>query len=163
MNEPLRATIEGAEPLVVDVRAAAGGHAATDDTETGAAPPMRRPIVRRLAGGPAGARYEVVVDGWRFEVDVEPAARAALRDRASRGGTTGRGGGRHVVRAQIPGRILAVLVAAGDVVDAGQALLTVEAMKMENAVPAPWPGTIARVGAVAGQTVELGDELVEIE
>jgi biotin carboxyl carrier protein len=36
-------------------------------------------------------------------------------------------------------------------------------MKMENAVVAPWPGTIARVGVVAGQTVERGDELVVIE
>ena len=53
--------------------------------------------------GAALASYEVVVDGWRFVVDVEPAARAELRERGSRTGERGRSGGRQVVRAQIPG------------------------------------------------------------
>jgi len=112
-------------------------------------------------GGPA--RYEVVVEGWRFEVEVEPAVRADLRERASRAAQRGLGSGRQVVRAQIPGRIVALAVAEGAVVEAGQRLLSVEAMKMENAVIAPWAGTIARIGVVAGQTVERGDELVVIE
>jgi biotin carboxyl carrier protein len=120
-------------------------------------------LPRSLAdrGGPA--RYEVVVDGWRFEVEVESVARAALRERASRAGKRGLGGGPQVVRAQIPGRIVTVGVSAGEAVEAGQRLLSVEAMKMENAVIAPWAGTIARVEVVAGQTVELGDALVVIE
>ena len=58
---------------------------------------------------------------------------------------------------------MAVAVDVGEAVEAGQLLLVVEAMKMENAVIAPWAGTIARIGLEAGQTVELGDELVVIE
>ena len=53
--------------------------------------------------------------------------------------------------------------ASGEAVEAGQRLLSIEAMKMENEVIAPRAGTIARIGVVAGQTVELGDELVVIE
>ena len=58
---------------------------------------------------------------------------------------------------------MTVAVTPGQAVERGQRLLSVEAMKMENAVIAPWAGTIARIGVVAGQTVELGDELVVIE
>ncbi len=121
-------------------------------------------VLRRPGdAGATHASYEVVVDGWRFIVGVEPAARAELRERGSRTGERGRSRGRQIVSAQIPGRIVIVAVDVGDVVEAGQLLLVVEAMKMENAVIAPWAGTIARIGLVAGQTVELGDELVVIE
>ena len=113
--------------------------------------------------GATVASYEVVVGGWRFLVAVEAAARAELRERGSRTGDRGLTGGRQIVRAQIPGRIMAVAVEVGEVVEAGQLLLVVEAMKMENAVVAPRAGTIARIGPVAGQTVELGDDLVVIE
>ena len=64
------------------------------------------------------------------------------------------------VRAIIPGRVVSVAVAAGDAVAAGQRLLAVEAMKMENELRAPRDGTVERVAVAAGQTVELGDLLV---
>jgi biotin carboxyl carrier protein len=110
-----------------------------------------------------GQRFEVVVDGWRFEVEVEPADQAELRDRARRAASEHQAHVRLEVRAQIPGRVVSVLVAEGDVVEAGQPLLSVEAMKMENEVRAPRPGTIGRVAVSAGERVELGDELVVIE
>ncbi|MEP6639101.1 MAG: biotin/lipoyl-containing protein, partial [Chloroflexota bacterium] len=66
------------------------------------------------------------------------------------------------VRAIIPGRVVSVAVAAGDPVTAGQRLLAVEAMKMENELRAPRDGTVERVAAAAGETVELGDLLVVI-
>jgi biotin carboxyl carrier protein len=123
--------------------------------------------VARLAAAPGtsrgGERFEVVVDGWRFEVLVEPAEQAELRERARRAGSEHQAHVRHEIRAQIPGRVVSVLVAQGDVVEAGQALLSVEAMKMENEVRAPRPGTIGRVAVSAGERVELGDELVVIE
>jgi biotin carboxyl carrier protein len=106
--------------------------------------------------------YEIVLDGWRFEVSVEPAARAALRERARRGRSVARAHASLVVRAPIPGRISAVRVVDGQVVEAEEALLILEAMKMENVVRAPRAGTIARVAVGAGQTVELGDTLVEL-
>jgi oxaloacetate decarboxylase alpha subunit len=108
-------------------------------------------------------RHEVVVDGWRFVVTVESAARAALRERAD---SVGAGTARTAtdrIRAQLPGRIVAVFVAPGDAVTVGQRLVALEAMKMENEVRAPRAGTIARVDVKAGDRVELGDELVVIE
>ena len=106
--------------------------------------------------------FEIVLDGWRFEVSVEPAARAALRERAQRGASAARAHASLVVRAPIPGRIAAVRVIDGQAVEAAEPLLTLEAMKMENVVRSPRAGTIARVAVGAGQTVELGDTLVEL-
>jgi biotin carboxyl carrier protein len=107
---------------------------------------------------------EVVVDGWRFEFEVEDAARADLRIRASRDRAARSGaGGLLEIRAIIPGRIAAVAVVAGDAVEAGQTLLAVEAMKMQNELRAPRAGSVARVAVAAGSTVELGDLLVVLE
>jgi biotin carboxyl carrier protein len=104
---------------------------------------------------------EVVVDGWRFELLVEDDARAALRERASRDRTAaGATGGPLEIRAIIPGRIVSVAVAPGDTVEAGQTLLAVEAMKMQNELRAPRAGTVSRVSAGAGTTVDVGDVLV---
>ena len=106
-------------------------------------------------------QVEVVVDGWRFELLVEDEARAALRERASRDRTAaGAAGGPLEIRAIIPGRIASVAVAPGDTVEAGQTLLAVEAMKMQNELRAPRAGTVTRVPAGVGATVEVGDILV---
>src|SRR5918999_1233321 len=53
-------------------------------------------------------RLEVVLDGWRFEVDLEPEARAALRERATRASGDIARGGPLELRAIIPGRVLSV-------------------------------------------------------
>lgn len=104
---------------------------------------------------------EVVVEGWRFELLVEDEARATLRERASRDRSEGgAAGGPLEIRAIIPGRIASVAVAPGDTVEAGQTLLAVEAMKMQNELRAPRAGTVTRVPVGAGSTVELGDVLV---
>lgn len=112
----------------------------------------------------AGRRtVEVVIDGWRFEFEVEDAARAALRERATRGrGTSTGAGGPLEIRAIIPGRIAAVPVEPGVAVEAGQTLMIVEAMKMQNELRAPRAGVVARIAVAAGQTVELGDLLVVV-
>jgi biotin carboxyl carrier protein len=115
---------------------------------------------RRDLGGPR--LVEVVVDGWRFELEVEPASRAALRERGSRGRRTKTDGVGAEVRAIIPGRVVAVSVAPGDPVSAGQQLLVVEAMKMQNEVRTPVAGTVERLAVAEGQTIELGDLLVVI-
>lgn len=104
---------------------------------------------------------EVVVDGWRFELLVEDEARAVLRERASRDRTAaGSAGGPLEIRAIIPGRIVSVAVAPGDTVEAGQTLLAVEAMKMQNELRAPRAGTVTHMPVGTGSTVELGDVLV---
>jgi biotin carboxyl carrier protein len=109
-------------------------------------------------------RVEVIVDGWRFEFVVEDEERAALLDRASRDRADRAGGGGTLeIRAIIPGKVASVAVTPGDRVETGQALLAVEAMKMQNELRAPRAGTVTRVAASAGSTVELGDLLVVIE
>ncbi len=117
-------------------------------------------------GGPStrGRRHtvEVVVDGWRFELEVEDADRADLRARATRGRDAAAHDGPTEVRAIIPGRVVSVAANPGDAVTAGDRLLAVEAMKMENEVRAPRDGIVDRVAVGPGDTVELGDVLVVI-
>ena len=123
---------------------------------------MMAPIGRAMSRADRTLR-EVVVDGWRFEVVVELASRAALRERATQGvGSVGRTRSDEI-RAVIPGRVLAVSVVPGDMVRVGQGLLIVEAMKMQNEVRAPHDGTVVRVDAAVGRTVEVGDVLVVLE
>ena len=104
----------------------------------------------------------VVVGGWLVEVGIESARRAALRDRARRGANVAGHGGPVEIRAIIPGRVVAVSVAAGDSVAAGQQVLVVEAMKMQNELRAPREGTVARIGVAIGDTIDVGDLLLVI-
>ena len=105
---------------------------------------------------------EVVVDGWRFELELEDDARAGLRERASRAADATASTGPLEVRAAIPGRVAAVSVATGDEVEAGTTLFVVEAMKMQNELRAPRSGRVERVAVGEGQTIELGDLLAVI-
>ncbi len=65
-----------------------------------------------------------------------------------------------VVASPLPGTVLQVKVSAGKSVKAGQLLLIIEAMKMENEVLAPRDGTVAQIVAAKGATVNTGDALV---
>jgi len=112
---------------------------------------------------PGVSRREVVVGGWRVEVEIEAAARAALRERARRGRAEAAHSGPTEVRAIIPGVVVSVSVAPGDEVVAGQQLLAVEAMKMQNELRAPRDGTIQKVAVAPGRTIEVGDLLLVIE
>jgi biotin carboxyl carrier protein len=114
------------------------------------------------AEAPGVVRREVVIDGWRVLVEIEAAGRAALRERARRGSAEAAQSGPTSVRAIIPGVIVSVSMAAGDPVRAGEQILVVEAMKMQNELRAPRDGTIARIAVAPGQTIEVGDLLVVI-
>ena len=126
------------------------------------------PMVHRGGSGPARAivvpdgpgRCEVVVGGWRFQFEVEDADRAALRARATAAQGALTQHGPTEVRAIIPGRVLTVAGTPGEVVTAGQQLLAVEAMKMQNELRSPRDGTVERVVVGPGQTVDPGDVLV---
>jgi biotin carboxyl carrier protein len=67
-----------------------------------------------------------------------------------------------MVQAPLPGLVLRLLVKDGDGVQAGQPLLVMEAMKMENVVTAPHHGTVRKIFVAAGASVGEGDPLVEI-
>lgn len=71
--------------------------------------------------------------------------------------------GRVEVKSAMPGRVVNVLVAAGDEVKANQGIVIVEAMKMENEVRSPKAGKVLEVKVVAGQTVEKGELMIVIE
>ena len=127
--------------------------------------PTRHPVIMLPAESGAGlaagvVRREVIVDGWRIELDVESERRASLLERARRGREETAHGGPTEVRAIIPGRVVAVSIAQGDSVVAGQQLLVVEAMKMQNELRAPRDGVIERVGVGTGSTIEVGDLLL---
>src|SRR4029453_9962868 len=76
-------------------------------------------------------------------------------DLASRGSV---GGGAHDgdIEAPMPGKVTAVEVAAGDKVTKGQRLLTLEAMKMEHSLTAPFDGVVVELSAAAGAQVSEG-------
>ena len=69
----------------------------------------------------------------------------------------------NAVCAAMPGLIVSVAVGAGDMVDAGQPLMVLEAMKMQNPVRAPRRGRIGRVLVAPGAQVESGAALVELD
>ncbi len=77
----------------------------------------------------------------------------------------GEGGkqGKKIVKAYMPGRVVEVRVQAGDSVEAGQPMIVLEAMKMQNEIQAERSGLVSRVFVTAGEAVEGGDPLVEVD
>jgi biotin carboxyl carrier protein len=71
--------------------------------------------------------------------------------------------GRAQVVASMPGKVVRVLVAEGAAVEAGDGLVVVEAMKMQNELKSPKSGTVIELRAEAGATVNAGDVLVIVE
>ena len=109
----------------------------------------------RVEETPAG--LVVVIDGYRFEIAVRDPRRWSRKD-AARSGE-----GVQTVLAPMPGKVVRVLVAPGDEVAAGQGLLVVEAMKMQNEMKASRAGRILSVAAKEGATVTAGEVLATIE
>ena len=109
----------------------------------------------RVEETPAGALI-VVIDGYRFEIEVRDPRRWSRKD-AARGGE-----GVQTVAAPMPGKVVRVLVAQGDEVEAGQGLLVVEAMKMQNEMKAARAGRILSLTAKEGATVAAGEVLATI-
>jgi acetyl-CoA/propionyl-CoA carboxylase biotin carboxyl carrier protein len=115
-----------------------------------------------IAVGGAGrvSVRSVEVDGRRFEVRVlrpEPGfAELGRRRRERSRGRGAAGAGRDAVISPMQGTVLAVEVAEGDEVEAGQVLCIVEAMKMENEVHAHRAGRVTDLSVVAGQAVKTG-------
>jgi biotin carboxyl carrier protein len=109
----------------------------------------------RVEETPAG--LVVVIDGYRFEIEVRDPRRWSRKD-AARGGE-----GVHTLAAPMPGKVVRVLVAQGDMVEAGQGLLVVEAMKMQNEMKASRAGRILSLTVKEGATVAAGEILATIE
>ncbi|MDQ4036347.1 MAG: biotin/lipoyl-binding protein [Chloroflexota bacterium] len=98
-----------------------------------------------------GRRIPVTVRSWRERILAEAETAAASH------------GGPVAVRATLPGLIVTVAVSVGDEVAPGDSLLTIEAMKMQNAVRAPRAGQVIEVSVHPGQTVATGAPLLRLE
>jgi biotin carboxyl carrier protein len=100
--------------------------------------------------------FAVTVDGCWTVVEIGPSAPAGVAPRHSPSGDSR-------LVAPMPGKVVRVLVPAGAPVVAGQGLVVMEAMKMENELLAPRPGTVKEVHVREGQAVETGALLVIVE
>jgi biotin carboxyl carrier protein len=98
----------------------------------------------------------VTVNGFRFEIEVRDPRRWS---RQSRGGAHS---GAQDIKASMPGKVVRVLVAVGDAVEAGQGIVVVEAMKMQNEMKAPRAGKVIGIAAKAGATVTAGEVLATV-
>ncbi len=106
----------------------------------------------------AGATLEVSVGGTMIPVDVRHPLERLLQSVARSGGTASG----ETVLAPMPGLVVAVRVAAGDTVAAGQAVAVVEAMKMQNELAARHGGVVTDVLAKPGDSVSAGQPLVRM-
>jgi biotin carboxyl carrier protein len=120
----------------------------------------------------------VLIDGQSFEISVTPSTTGKLNlqtgsreftaevidPRAWSGRRHGsvEAEGLQQIVAPMPGKVVRLLVNAGDHVEAGQGLLVVEAMKMQNEIRSPKSGTVERILAKEGQPVNAGEVLASI-
>ncbi len=130
-------------------------------------------------------KFNITVNGVSYEVDVEevgqggapqavtqaapqaapqPVAKPAAPKQAApkKEEAPAAPAGSEIIEAPMPGNIWKVLVKAGDQVEEGQALVILEAMKMENEIGAPAAGTVAKVHVEEGASVDSGDVLVSL-
>ena len=105
-------------------------------------------------------RYTLWLDGYRYEVEALDERTRAIRalsvDKEQSSGPA-------PLVAPMPGLVVKINVQVGDAVSAGQALVSIEAMKMENELRSKSAGTVKTIRASAGTAVEKGTVLVELE
>jgi biotin carboxyl carrier protein len=116
----------------------------------------RRRLVH-LSPADAKGGLRATLDGWPVTLSVLDELRAqAMQDL---GPTAGSGN----LTADIPGLVVDIRVTAGQLVQRGEPLIVVEAMKMQNELTAGVTGTVGRIAVAVGQSVNPGDILVVIE
>ena len=116
-----------------------------------------RVVVQRRQGR---GRYTLWIDGYRFEAEALDERTRAIRDLSA---ATAGPVGPAPVRAPMPGLVIRVNVKVGDEVQAGQGLVVMEAMKMENELRATAAGRVRSVEVSPGTAVEKGALLVALE
>jgi biotin carboxyl carrier protein len=160
--------LSGGEEMRLVVERASGGFVVTLDG--------RRLEVDHASAG--GCIHSLIIEGRQTELSVEPEGnghyvvshgggeeRVEVRDPLAHMITDAGSGaalGARAVSAYMPGRVVALLVAEGDQVEAGQGIVVLEAMKMENEITSEVAGVVTRIFVAEGQSVEGGDPLFEI-
>ncbi len=117
---------------------------------------VHRLVARR---GMARGRWTLDLDGQRVEAEALDELMRAIRDLTA---ASTEASGPAPLLAPMPGLVVRVSVAVGDTVSAGQGLVVVEAMKMENELRASVAGVVTAVLAVPGQAVDKGALLVAL-
>jgi biotin carboxyl carrier protein len=125
------------------------------DTERGVSRSVEATVLPRRGDG----GFDVQIDGFQIPIQLKGGLGRRTRDI----GTGGTGSGMQRVNAPMPGKVVRVLVAAGDAVKARQSLVVVEAMKMENELRAARDGRVREVLVSEGQSVDAGAPLVVVE
>ena len=117
----------------------------------------RRPFYVSVDGVPEEILIETLLETVPTEsavVDATRASKGSKRPKATREGD---------VTSSMPGSVVDIFVKAGDTIKAGDPVLVIEAMKMENEVPAPVSGTVKAVHVTKGDRVNPDEALVQIE
>ena len=118
---------------------------------------VHRVVVRR---GASRGVYTLWLDGHRFDVEALDERARTIRELS---GTAAGPSGPAPLKAPMPGLIVRINVQAGDAVQAGQGLVVMEAMKMENELRATAAGKVKAVVVSPGTAVEKGALLIELE
>ena len=124
-------------------------------------------------------KFNITVNGQTYEVEVEevkaaggaapkaapkpaaapaPAPKPAAAPAAAPKATAG--AGEHSIDAPMPGKVVKLVASEGQSVKAGDVLLILEAMKMQNEIPADSDGTVKKFNVAAGQSVKAHESLV---
>ncbi len=137
-----------------------GGDVAVD------AVPTRENVLSLLIGGKSyevkeeiiGAEANIVVGNQRF-----PAAVRDPRSLRSRRGSAAGTEGVKKINAPMPGKVVRILAPAGTEVEAGQGVIVIEAMKMQNELKSPKKGVVKKLNVAEGAAVDAGQALAEVE
>jgi biotin carboxyl carrier protein len=109
-----------------------------------------------LAHHREGTTHQITIGAYRLDIDIVDPLSLRRKSGDDHLGDSG------IIKALMPGRIARVLVEKGQAVLRGTGLLVLEAMKMENEIPAPADGVIDEIFVKAGDTVEGGADLVHL-
>jgi len=104
--------------------------------------------------------WEVTLEGRKFSVETDEEKQQIRRTREK--GSGSKLGASGTISSAIPGKIVSILVSVGDAVSAGDVVIILEAMKMQNEIKASVDGVISEIKCNAGERVEANVPLLEI-
>ena len=118
----------------------------------------------------ATKKFNVTVNGTKYEVEVEevkaagsaPVASAPKAAAPAPVAKATAGAGEHSIDAPMPGKVIKLVANEGQAVKAGEVILILEAMKMQNEITADTDGTIKKFNVAAGQSVKAHESLAII-
>ena len=107
-------------------------------------------------------KFNITVNGNAYEVEIEEVKAAAPAPKAAPAAAVAPAAGDNAVTAPMPGKIVKLVASVGQAVNAGDVLLILEAMKMQNEITAPAAGTVKSFAVNAGDSVKPGQTMVVI-